>query len=75
LGIGGGGLEGHGGGGTPVGIKMAGGPVGTGGVFSLGEFLRFPGVRVFPGKRLWVAIHGGWGSRHVVSRKIRVSCG
>jgi len=62
LGIGGGGLGGHGGGGTPVGIEMAGGPGGTGGVLSFGEFLRLPGVGVFLGKRLRVAVWCGRGS-------------
>jgi len=62
LGIGGGGLGGHGGGGTPVGVQMTGDPRGTGGVFPFGEFLRFPGVGVFLGKRLRVAIHCGRGS-------------
>ena len=56
MGIGGGGLRGHGGGGMPVGVKMAGGLSGTEGGFSFGEFLRFPGVGVFLGKRLRVAV-------------------
>jgi len=54
--VGGGGFGGHGVGGTPVGIKMTGGPGGAGGVFPFGEFFRFPGVRVFLGKCLRVAI-------------------
>jgi len=59
LGIGGGGLRGHGGGGTPVGVQMTGGLRRTGGVFPFGELLCFPGVGVFFGKRLRVAIHCG----------------
>jgi len=62
LGIGEGGLGGHGGGATPVGVKMAGGPGGTGGVFSFGEFFRFPGEGVFFGKCLRVAVECGRGS-------------
>jgi len=56
LSIGGGGFGGHGVGGTPVGIKVTGGPGGAGGVFPFGEFFRFPGVGVFLGKCLRVAI-------------------
>jgi len=56
LGIGGGGLGSHGGGGTPAGVQVAGGPRGTGGVLPLGELLRLPGVGVFLGKRLGVAV-------------------
>jgi len=56
LGIGGGGLGGHGGGGWPVRVQNTGGPSGTRGVLPVGEFLRFPGVRVFLDKRLRVAI-------------------
>jgi len=56
LSVGGGGLGGHGGGGTPVGVQMTGGPSGTGGVCPSPEFLRFPGVGVFLGKRLRVVI-------------------
>jgi len=56
LGVGGGGLGGHGGGGLPVGVQMTGGASGTRGVFPFCEFLLFPGVRVFLGKRLRVAI-------------------
>jgi len=56
LGIGGGGLGGHGGGGRTAGVQMAGGPRRAGGVFSLGELLRLPGVGVFLGKRLRVAV-------------------
>ena len=62
LSIGGGGLGGHGSGGTPVGVQMTGGPRGTGGVFPFREFLRFPGVGVFFGKCLSVAIYCGRGS-------------
>ena len=35
---------------------MTGGPGGAGGVFSFGEFFRLPGMGVFFGKRLRVAI-------------------
>jgi len=35
---------------------MTGGPSGTGRVFPFGELLRFPGVGVFLGKHLRVAI-------------------
>jgi len=41
---------------------MTGGPSGTGGVFPFHEFLRFPRVGVFLGKRLRVAIYCGRGS-------------
>jgi len=56
LGIGGGGLGGHGSRGMPAGVQMARGPRRAGGVFSLGELLRLPGVGVFLGKRLRVAV-------------------
>jgi len=56
LSVGGGGFGGHGGGRTPVGVKMTRGPGGAGGVFSFGEFFRFPGVGVPFGKRFRVAI-------------------
>jgi len=56
LGVCGGGLEGHGGGGTPVGVPMTGGPRGNRAVFPFGEFLRLPGVGVFLGKCFRVAI-------------------
>jgi len=56
LSVGGGGLGGHGGVGSPVGVQMTGGPGRTGVVFPFGEFFRFPGVGVFLGKRLRVAI-------------------
>jgi len=56
LSVGGGGFGGHGVGGTPVRVKMTGGPGGARGVFPFGEFFRFPGVGVFPGKCLRVAI-------------------
>jgi len=62
LGVGGGGFGGQGGGGTPIGVQIAGGLGRTGGVFSFGEFLRFPGVGVFLGKRLRVAVMCGRGS-------------
>jgi len=55
LGIGGGGLRGHGGGGMLIGVQVAGGRRGTWGIFSLGELLRLLGVGVFLGKRLRVA--------------------
>jgi len=56
LGVGGGGLEGHGGRVSPVGVQRTGGPRGTGGVFPFCEFLRFPGVGVCFGEHLWVTI-------------------
>ena len=56
LSLGGGGLGGHGSRGSPVRVQMAGGPGGTWGVFPFGECLRFPGVRVFLGKRLRVTL-------------------
>jgi len=56
LSVGGGGFGGHGDGGTPVGVKMTGGSGAAGGVFPFGEFFRFPGVGVFPGICLRVAI-------------------
>jgi len=62
LGIGGGALGGHGGGGTPVGVRMTAGPRGTGVVFPFGEFLGFPGVEIFFGKPLRLAIQRGRGS-------------
>ena len=62
MGVGGGALGGHGGGGTPVGVKIAGGPGWAGGVLSFDEFFRFPGVGVFFGKRLRVALQCGRGS-------------
>jgi len=43
-------------------VEMTGGPSGTWGVFSLGEFLRFPGEGVFLGKHLGVAVWCGRGS-------------
>ena len=45
--------------GVPVEVEVAGGPSGPGGVFPFAEFLRFPGVGVFLGKRLTVAICSG----------------
>jgi len=62
LGIGGGSLGGHGGGGTPAGVQMARGPRRARGVFTLGELFRLPGVGVFLGKRLRVAVECGRGS-------------
>jgi len=62
LGIGGGGLGVHGGGGSPVGVKLTGGPSGAGGVLPLGEFFCFPGVGLFLGECLRVAISCGRGS-------------
>jgi len=56
LSVGGGGLGGYGGGGSPVGIQVAKGPSLTGGVFPFGEFCHFPGVEVLLGKGLRVAI-------------------
>jgi len=56
LGIGGGGLGGHGGGGSPFRVQMTGGPSGAGGVLPFGELFHFPGVGVFLGERLRVAI-------------------
>ena len=56
LSVGGGGLGGHGGGGSPVGVLMTGDPSQPGGVLSFLEFLRFPGVGVFLGERHRVAI-------------------
>jgi len=35
---------------------MTGGPGGAGGVFPFGQFFCFPGVGVFPGKCLRVAV-------------------
>jgi len=67
LGLGEGGLGGHGGGGSPVGIQITRGPSGTGGVLPFGEFLRFPGVGVFLGKCLMVAIKCRRGSCQVRS--------
>jgi len=54
--VGGGGFCGHGVGGSPVCVQMTGGPGGARGVFPFGKFFRFPGVGVFLGKRLRVAI-------------------
>ena len=62
MGIGGGGLGGHGGRGSPVGVQMTRGPSLTGGVLPFGEFLRFLGMGVFLGKLLRVAICCGRGS-------------
>jgi len=62
LGIGGGGLGGHGGRRSPVGVEMTGGPSGATGVLPLGEFFRFPGVGVFLCECLRVAIWCGRGS-------------
>ena len=51
-----GGFCGHGVGGMPVWFQMTRGPGRARGVFPFGEFFRFPGVGVFLGKRLRVAI-------------------
>jgi len=56
LSVGGSTFGGHGGGRTPVGVKMTRGPGGAGGVFPFGEFFRFPGVGVLFGKPLRVAV-------------------
>jgi len=51
-----GGLGGNSGGGPPAGVNVAVGPSRTGGVLPFREFLPFPGVGVFLGKRLRVAV-------------------
>jgi len=56
LSVGGGGFEGYGVRGLPVGVQMTGGPGWAGGVLPFGEFSRFPGVGLFLGKRFRVAI-------------------
>jgi len=62
LSVGGGSFGGHVRGGTPVWVQMTGGPSGTRGVLPFGEFFRFPGVGVFLGKHLRVAIQCGRGN-------------
>ena len=57
----GGSLGGLSGRGPPAGLKVAGGPTGTGGVLHFGELLCLPNVGVFFGKSLRVAIKCGRG--------------